>query len=395
MHPLSASCSSSIEHFGGLLIASSRCLVSTNASVLLLTKLTNFTAQFELAEPPTDVISAVVYGPNDSMRLLVSSWDRYVYLYDTQAGPEGDQAGLLLRVEHRAPVLDVCFGQSDAVAYSAGLDCDVSQIDLETTRKTVISTHNEGVKAVAYSREHSLLISASWDCTLYIHVMQDDKVQGTPARVALPNKPYTVSLTTNKVIVAMAEREISIYELSALKQAAMEASTNSEITTIDAAPWQQRESSLKFMSRAISGMPDDDGYAISSIEGRVGVEWFDPSDESQSRKYAFKCHRTPEGDDTMLVHPVNTLAFHPVKTSMFASGGGDGTVVLWDGQGKRRIKHFPPYPHGVSSVAWNTSGTILAIGISPGFNDGTEQVESYQIKIFIRAVPESDTRGKS
>jgi len=52
------------------------------------------------------------------------------------------------------------------------------------------------------------------------------------------------------------------------------------------------------------------GYASSSIEGRVAVEFFDPSPETQARKYAFKCHRKViDGVDT--VYPVNALAFHP------------------------------------------------------------------------------------
>lgn len=33
------------------------------------------------------------------------------------------------------------------------------------------------------------------------------------------------------------------------------------------------------------------GYTLSSIEGRVAVEYLDPSPEAQKKKYAFKCHR--------------------------------------------------------------------------------------------------------
>jgi cell cycle arrest protein BUB3 len=53
------------------------------------------------------------------------------------------------------------------------------------------------------------------------------------------------------------------------------------------------------------------GYASSSTEGRVAVEYFDPSPEVQSKKYAFKCHRQVHGD-TEVVYPVNGLAFNPV-----------------------------------------------------------------------------------
>ena len=54
------------------------------------------------------------------------------------------------------------------------------------------------------------------------------------------------------------------------------------------------------------------GYAIGSVEGRIGVEYFDPSQEAQDKKYAFKCHRQTI-DDADHVWPVNALAFHPVS----------------------------------------------------------------------------------
>jgi len=65
------------------------------------------------------------------------------------------------------------------------------------------------------------------------------------------------------------------------------------------------------MTRTVRCMPNAQGYASSSIEGRVAVEFFDPSDESQKRKYAFKCHRSTEGG-VDVIYPVNALAFHPM-----------------------------------------------------------------------------------
>ena len=53
------------------------------------------------------------------------------------------------------------------------------------------------------------------------------------------------------------------------------------------------------------------GYALSSVEGRVAIEYFDPSPAVQARKYAFKCHRAVvKGVQTL--YPVNTIAFHPM-----------------------------------------------------------------------------------
>ncbi|KAL8801597.1 MAG: hypothetical protein Q9223_006934, partial [Gallowayella weberi] len=77
------------------------------------------TPQFELANPPSDAISAIKFAPA-SLRLLVASWDKNVYLYDTS-----ESGGRLLQTfPHRAPVLDVCFGDNDDDAYTTGLDWD-------------------------------------------------------------------------------------------------------------------------------------------------------------------------------------------------------------------------------------------------------------------------------
>jgi len=55
--------------------------------------------------------------------LLAASWDKHVHLYDVKG--EDGQGTLLRKFEHRAPVLDVCFGGSDDEAFSAGMDWQV------------------------------------------------------------------------------------------------------------------------------------------------------------------------------------------------------------------------------------------------------------------------------
>lgn len=55
----------------------------------------------------------------------------------------------------------------------------------------------------------------------------------------------------------------------------------------------------------------DSGFATASVEGRIAVEYFDPSPAAQEKKYAFKCHRQTI-DDVDHVWPVNSLAFHPM-----------------------------------------------------------------------------------
>jgi cell cycle arrest protein BUB3 len=76
---------------------------------------------------PTDAISAIKFSPYpNSTKLAAASWDKHVYLYEYIAEPNGaNECRLLSKFEHRAPVLDVCFGTSDEELYTAGLDLDV------------------------------------------------------------------------------------------------------------------------------------------------------------------------------------------------------------------------------------------------------------------------------
>ena len=89
---------------------------------MFVANIANMSSQFELAQNPTEPISSVTFSPRTPTRLLVASWDRHVYLYDTHGEPGGK---LLQKFEHRAPVLDVCFGRDDNEAFTAGLDWEV------------------------------------------------------------------------------------------------------------------------------------------------------------------------------------------------------------------------------------------------------------------------------
>lgn len=110
------------------------------------------------------------------------------------------------------------------------------------------------------------------------------------------------------------------------------------------------------------------GYATASVEGRIAVEYFDPSPASQDKKYAFKCHRQTI-NDVDHVWPVNSLAFHPTFNT-FASAGSDGTVSIWDHKVKKRLRQYPKFPGGVAAVAFNCDGSRIAVGVSSTWDEG-------------------------
>jgi cell cycle arrest protein BUB3 len=266
-------------------------------------------------------------------------------------------------------------------------------LDLTTGEQTVISQHDSAVNKVAYEATKQVLVSSSWDKTLHLHVLspEDRSIPTTLATISLEEKPYAISVSPSVLLVAMSTRKNYLYQFENLLALAAEKTGSSD--KIHAEPWQVRESSMKFMTRAIACNSNDTGYASSSIEGRVAVDWFDPSAESQSRKYAFKCHRAPiDGIDT--VYPVNALAFSP-QHGTFASGGGDGIVAIWDGVAKRRIKQYKEYSASVAALSFSKDGKYLAVGVCPGFEDGKEPEDmTGAVKVWVRELGPDEAKAK-
>jgi WD40 repeat protein len=81
--------------------------------------------QFSIPQPPDDAIASIQFSPHpDSLKFVVSSWDKHAYLYELSQGKSCTQ---IAKFEHRAPVLDACFGSDDNVIYTACLDMTVNR----------------------------------------------------------------------------------------------------------------------------------------------------------------------------------------------------------------------------------------------------------------------------
>ena len=92
--------------------------------------------QYELSDAPSDSISSLKFAPQTPTRLVVASWDKNVYLFDIQSGGQ-----VLRKYEHRAPVLDICYGDTDDVAFSGGLDWDVRRYLFAITNVNLVLTY--------------------------------------------------------------------------------------------------------------------------------------------------------------------------------------------------------------------------------------------------------------
>lgn len=235
-------------------------------------------------------------------------------------------------------------------------------------------------------------------------------VSETPraVRVRMPAKPFAITLSSDRAVVAMAERKVSVYLLDDLERIASEQGQELEPEqvksqeAISIQPWQDRISNLKFMARDLACNPDGSGLATSSIEGRVSVEYFDSARDEE--KYAFKCHRqttTQPATDTEpeqkvdIVYPVNSLSFHTTFAT-FATGGGDGAVAIWDANTKRRVRQYKELGASVSALDFSPDGKFLAVGVSPGYEDRMqhEEAKPHLCGVIVRTLGENEAKGK-
>jgi mRNA export factor len=184
----------------------------------------------------------------------------------------------------------------------------------------------------------------------------------------LPERVYDLDVRGNLLVVATAGRHIIAYDVSRQPR-----------------EHSRKESPLKFQSRCISCFPEGTGYAVGSIEGRVGIQYVQKVPGKEN--FAFKCHR----QDTN-VFSVNAIAFqHEFAT--FATVGSDGVVNFWDKDDKQRLKGFNPVNRTIPCATFNQQGNLFTYASSYDWSKGSLHVQPSN-EIFIHCVLEDEIRPK-
>uniref|UniRef100_A0A6B2EED7 Mitotic checkpoint protein BUB3 n=1 Tax=Phlebotomus kandelakii TaxID=1109342 RepID=A0A6B2EED7_9DIPT len=323
-------------------------------------------AEIQLQNPPTDVISAVKFATNSNQFLGVTSWDCTTRIYDVTV------SALRHKFVQDSPVLDLAFQDPVHVA-TGSLTNRVLMYDLNTQAEKVIGTHDNGVKCVEYASKVNGILTGSWDRTIKLWDTREEQCVGTYEQSN--GKVYAMAVVDEKIAVATSDRKVLIWDLRNMGQYLF-----------------RRESSLKYQTRAIKIFPNKEGFVMSSIEGRVAVEYFDQDAEVQKKKFAFKCHRSKE-NNVELIYPVNAITFHNIYQT-FATGGSDGFVNIWDGFNKKRLCQFHHYDTSIAALAFSHDGSTLAIACS--YLDELEKVSEPQPDptIYVRYVNEQETKPK-
>jgi len=249
-----------------------------------------------------------------------------------------------------APVLSATFSPDSTRVFSAGCDSIVKCWDLASNQSVTVGQHAAPIKHVSYSADLNCLISGSWDKTVKYW---DMRTSNPPISLDVKERVYAMDMKGALLVVAIADRNVQVIDLR-------------KPTVI----LRTQETPLKYQSRCVACFPDQTGYAIGSIEGRVAIQYVGLGDTSKN--FAFKCHR--ESND---VFAVNGITFHPIQGT-FATIGSDGTYCFWDKDVKQRLKIFQKTNNSLTTCAFNHDGTIFAYGIGYDWSKGVEYAEKYR-----------------
>ncbi|CAO2187190.1 unnamed protein product [Urochloa humidicola] len=334
------------------------------ASLTGLTTNPNPNKSFEILPNPGDSVSSLSFSPKSNL-LVATSWDNQVRCWEIVGGNSQPKAS----ISHDQPVLCSAWKDDGTTVFSGGCDKQVKMWPLLSGgQPQTVAMHDAPVKEIAWVPQMNLLVSGSWDKTLRYW----DTRQPNPVHIQqLPERCYALTVNYPLMIVGTADRNLVVFNLQ---------NPQTEFKRI--------QSPLKYQTRCLAAFPDQQGFLVGSIEGRVGVHHID--DSQQSKNFTFKCHR--EGND---IFSVNSLNFHPVHHT-FATAGSDGAFNFWDKDSKQRLKAFSRCPLPIPCSTFNSDGSIFAYAVCYDWSRGAENHNPAAAKtsIYLHSPQESEVKGK-
>eukprot|EP01041_Mallomonas_annulata_P013008 gene13008-27450_t len=323
---------------------------------------------FCISSPPSDGISCLSVNPAGNM-LIAGSWDNSVSCYQLQLGPEGKVTNSIPQIQsrHEAPVLCSDIGSDGMTVFSAGCDRTVRMWNpTQGATAQTIGQHDQPIKALKWNSNLNVVITGSWDKSIRVW---DCRQPNAAANFPLNERVHCMDVKGQAMVVGTADRMIHVFDLREAKQIA------------------EFQSPLPYQTRCVSIFHDNAGFAIGSIEGRVGIEYFsemskkgqnqvrDPNNKGSN--FIFKCHRHKReeggtGNTNTDVYSVNDIAFHPYNT--FCTAGSDGTLAIWDKDARHRLRGLDRFK-GVSPVScaiFNSQGTNLFYALSYDWSKGAD-----------------------
>lgn len=138
--------------------------------------------------------------------------------------------------------------------FSGGADKTVKILDLSSGQTMSFAAHDQAVRSMRWvsAGNFQALVTGSWDKTLKYWDLRSPQPLAT---VQLPERLYAMDTAGDLLVAATAERHICIFNLINPGQ-----------------PFKTIQSPLKWQTRSVSCFLNGTGFAVGSVEGRVGLQ---------------------------------------------------------------------------------------------------------------------------
>lgn len=315
----------------------------------------NLTKDSMIPHGPMDTVACLRWSINNW--LCSSGWSKEIRIWDINK--TNGLATPKFIIKQSAPILSCDWiNTGDAVVYGA---CDgvvrlstLSSLSLSSSSNAdsgvvVVGTHDAPIKSCIWNKTIQTVITGSWDKTVKFFDIR---------QISSNNKPVTELKQTDKVVamdnrdhllaIGLSNKNVVIYDLRNMKT-----------------PW--REYPKPFLQKQTSGLvlfPDKKSFALSSIEGRVRIQYLEAGDD-EKKSFIFRCHKVGEYD----AYAVNALAVTDAHDG-FVTAGSDGTVVFWEKEQKQKMNQLERMNMPITAAAYNYNGTILAYAAGYDWSQG-------------------------
>ncbi|CAL1216860.1 unnamed protein product [Candida parapsilosis] len=294
-----------------------------------------------------DLISDIKFSKNNQYQLLIGTWGSNLLLYDCRSFTNYPHEPLprdpICELNTIDTPLSILYPgnnntNSQAPPIVGLLDGSVREVDFENVKlgkNMGESIEGEdvrnGINHLCQVANNSI-IASSFRGNLQL---LDQRLQKPLASWKNERKILTMTSTEKYLILGLAGNIVELYDLNKLGPSSKPM------------PVETREVGLKYQVTDIKASPDQSALAMSSIDGRVSIEYLDISPEAQQEKnFVFKSHRHFDKESgTDLVYPINSMAFRKSvsRSNLLFTAGSDGYLCLWDINKRKRLKQYPKF----------------------------------------------------
>lgn len=274
---------------------------------------------------PTDTVSDITIHPSFDV-FAATTWDNSIFFYDFSLNHK-------ITTKVSAPILSGQFYDSGKIV-AGGVNGTLFVNDFNTNQTSEIKAHEKGIQSCKIY--NNIILTGSWDNKIKFWDMRSDQPVHT---LDLGSKIYAMDVQGDHVIAALANNQVVYFNIKDLQ-------TKKILKT-----------KFKYQLRSVRCATDK--VFVGGIEG--GIESITYADTSDT---LYKCHRTAN-----MVYTVNCIDINPINSSLIASGGSDGTIVIYNKPSRYKV-HSNKEISAITACKFTKDGNFLLYAIGEDWSKG-------------------------